>query len=108
MKTLSMALALVGLLAAAARAQEEPKKPSMVCKDGVCTEPAAPPEKGKDTLPPSERAPIAYEPATGLVYRSATDTVILYGLLDITLSSIDNVNARRDRKVGYQTSGFSG
>jgi predicted porin len=45
---------------------------------------------------------------TGLSYRTATDTVGLYGLLDITLSGITNADANGDLKVGYQTSWFSG
>ena len=89
------ALAVLGVAASAAQAQEEPKKP-MVCKDGVCTEPAAEKPKAGD----GESA--------GLAYRTATDTVVLYGLLDITLSSLSNANTSGDTRVGYQTSWFSG
>src|ERR1700716_1679189 len=73
-------LAVLGVVATRAHAQEKPK----------------PPEGGEGG---------GY---TGLSYRTATDTVALYGLLDITLSGITNANARGDTKVGYQTSWFSG
>ena len=73
------ALAVLGVVATTAHAQEKPK--------------------------PAEGGEGGY---TGLAYRTATDTVVLYGLLDITLSGITNADARGDTKLGYQTSWFSG
>jgi predicted porin len=119
MKTSLMTLAIFFAVAAAAGAQESPakpaagapatpdvgapntppKKPSMVCTDGVCVE-TAPPK--------AEKSAVGYEAGTGLQYKSATDTVTLYGLLDITLSTMDNANAAGQRKWGYQVSWFSG
>ena len=72
-------LAVLGVVATTAHAQEKPK--------------------------PAEGGEGGY---TGLSYRTATDTVALYGLLDITLSGITNADARGDTKLGYQTSWFSG
>lgn len=91
-------VAVLGVVASAAHAQEQPKKPS-ICQGGVCTE-------GNET--PAEKPSVDTEAGTGLAYRSPTDTVVLYGLLDITLSSQTNANASLDTKVGYQTSWFSG
>jgi predicted porin len=81
MNRIVTALAVLGVVATSAHAQEKPK----------------PAEGGGEGG--------GY---TGLSYRSATDTVALYGLLDITLSGITNADARGDWKWGYQTSWFSG
>jgi predicted porin len=78
MKRFVTALAVFSLVAGTAHAQEKPK-----------------PADGEGGY-------------TGLAYRTATDTVVLYGLLDITLSGITNANANGDKKIGYQTSWFSG
>ena len=61
------ALAVLGVVATTAHAEEKPK--------------------------PAEGGEGGY---TGLAYRTATDTVVLYGLLDITLSGITNA----DEKTG--------
>ncbi len=48
-------------------------------------------------------------PGSGLIFQiTPADTVTLYGLLDITLSTISNANTNGDRKTGYQVSWFSG
>jgi predicted porin len=78
MKRFVTALAVFSLVAGTAHAQEKPK-----------------PAEGEGGY-------------TGLAYRTATDTVVLYGLLDITLSGITNADANGDKKIGYQTSWFSG
>jgi predicted porin len=78
-----------------------PKKPSMVCTDGVCVE--TPPAKAAEKSPS-----VGYQAGSGLQYKSATDTVTLYGLLDITLGTADHATAKDDRRIGYQTSWFSG
>lgn len=120
MKPSLMTIALACTAAAGAGAQQNPKpvdapssvdagaprtpppKPGMICKDGVCVEQApAKEEKG-------EKASAGYTPGTGLQYKSATDDVTLYGLLDITLSSNDHQDATGARRNGYQTSWFSG
>ncbi|GAC1536266.1 MAG: porin [Myxococcales bacterium] len=124
MKTSLMTLALLCAVAAAAGAQENPPakpaaetpatpeagapkgtstKPSMVCTDGVCVE--TPKAKAAE-----KTSSVGYQPGTGLQYKSATDTVTLYGLLDITLGTADHVTPlpRDDRRIGFQTSYFSG
>src|SRR5881628_2406048 len=75
------ALAVLGVVTMAAHAQETQEKPK--------------PAEG-------EGGP------TGLAYHSATDTVVLYGLLDVTISNITNADASGHQKFGYQTSWFSG
>ncbi len=46
--------------------------------------------------------------AQGLTLASGGNAVTLYGLLDITVSSVDHADAAGHRKVGYQTAWFSG
>jgi hypothetical protein len=70
-------LAMLGMVATTAYAQEKPK----------------PAEGGEGG---------GY---TGLSYRTASDTVALYGLLDITLSGITNANVRGDTKLGTKPRG---
>ena len=51
----------------------------------------------------------ANDVGTGITFQvTPADSVTLYGLLDITLSSISNSNAKGDRKTGYQVAWFSG
>ncbi len=51
---------------------------------------------------------VAYEPGVGLRFKAPRTTVVLYGILEPTLSTVDNANARGDRQTGYQVSWFSG
>lgn len=44
----------------------------------------------------------------GLTYASGNSAITLYGLLDITASTVDHANAAGARKTGYQTAWFSG
>ena len=44
----------------------------------------------------------------GLTYKTPTDVVTLYGLLDITASSKNNADAKGNRLSNYQVSWFSG
>src|ERR1700694_719854 len=51
----------------------------------------------------------ATDVGTGITFQvTPADSVTLYGLLDITLSSISNSNAKGDRKTGYQVAWCSG
>ena len=51
----------------------------------------------------------ANDVGSGITFQvTPADSVTLYGLLDITLSTISNANAKGDRKTGYQTPWFSG
>jgi predicted porin len=112
MKRSLMTIGVLCALAASARAQEETTKPP------PSSQPALPPAPLPENAPPTpsgekrsteRREPtISAEPGTGLTYKSATDTVTLYGLLDITISAINHANAKGDWFVGYQTSWFSG
>ncbi|HEX9392057.1 MAG TPA: porin [Usitatibacteraceae bacterium] len=44
----------------------------------------------------------------GLTFASGSSAITLYGLLDITASTIDHADAAGHRKTGYQTAWFSG
>jgi predicted porin len=44
----------------------------------------------------------------GLTYKSPTTTVTLYGLLDVTASTINHADAKGARLTSYQTAWFSG
>src|SRR5258708_3701368 len=84
MKKLLMTLAVFGA-AAAARAQEEPKKPSIVCVEGKCNEPAS--EASKE---PGERF------LENLKFE-------VYGIADIALLYRDNMATNgKDNKGGLQ------
>jgi predicted porin len=51
----------------------------------------------------------ANDVGTGITFQvTPADSVTLYGLLDITLSTISNSDAKGDRKTGYQVAWFSG
>ncbi len=45
---------------------------------------------------------------SGLSYQKGGSIVTLYGLIDVTVSSINNANAKGDRLTSYQTAWFSG
>src|SRR5258708_8266613 len=84
MKKLLMTLAVLGA-AAAARAQEEPKKPSIVCVEGKCNEPAS--EASKE---PGERF------LENLKFE-------VYGIADIALLYRDNMATNgKDNKGGLR------
>ena len=53
------------------------------------------------------RVPAAASPG-GLSYQSGANVVTLYGLIDVTVSSINNANAKGQRVTSYQTAWFSG
>ncbi len=85
MKKLLMTLAVFGA-AAAARAQEEPKKPSIVCIEGKCNEPAP----AEATREPGERF------LENLKFE-------VYGIADIALLYRDNIATNgKDNKAGLQ------
>ena len=46
--------------------------------------------------------------ASGINYQKGGSIVTLYGLIDVTISSINNANAKGDRLTSYQTAWFSG
>jgi predicted porin len=51
----------------------------------------------------------ANDVGSGITFQvTPADSVTLYGLLDITLSTISNANAKGGRKTGYQVAWFSG
>jgi predicted porin len=53
--------------------------------------------------------PNATGPGTGLTYTSGANSVTLYGLLDVTLSHVDHLNAAGDSRTSYHPSPwFSG
>src|ERR1700681_189019 len=65
---------------------------------------SAPPQTAAERL-----VAAANDVGSGITFQvTPADSVTLYGLLDITLSSITNANAKGDRKTGYQVSWFSG
>src|ERR1700738_3123115 len=65
---------------------------------------SAPPQTAAERL-----VAAANDVGSGITFQvTPADSVTLYGLLDITLSSISNANAKGDRKTGYQVSWFSG
>src|SRR5260370_37741930 len=84
MKKLLMTLAVFGA-AAAARAQEEPKKPSIVCLEGKCSEPAPAPSK---------------EPGERFLENLKFE---VYGIADIAVLYRDNIATNgKDNKAGLQ------
>jgi len=65
---------------------------------------SAPPQTAAERL-----VAAANDVGTGITFQvTPADSVTLYGLLDITLSTISNANAKGGRKTGYQTAWFSG
>src|SRR5260370_26930912 len=84
MKKLLMTLAVFGA-AAAARAQEEPKKPSIVCLEGKCSDPAPAPSK---------------EPGERFLENLKFE---VYGIADIAVLYRDNIATNgKDNKAGVQ------
>ena len=66
--------------------------------------PSAPPQTAAERL-----VAAANDVGSGITFQvTPADSVTLYGLLDITLSTISNSNATGDRKTGYQVAWFSG
>ncbi len=65
---------------------------------------SAPPQTAAERL-----VAAANDVGSGITFQvTPADSVTLYGLLDITLSTISNANAKGGRKTGYQTAWFSG
>jgi predicted porin len=65
---------------------------------------SAPPQTAAERL-----VAAANDVGSGITFQvTPADSVTLYGLLDITLSTISNSNAKGDRKTGYQVAWFSG
>lgn len=78
MRNCLLVFAVLGAVATAAHAQaEEPKKPSMVCKDGVCSEPVPPKATAAATAASSDEYP-------NLKFG-------VYGIADLALLYRDNV-----------------
>ncbi len=54
------------------------------------------------------QAEVARTPGSGISYKSGGSEVTLYGLIDVTVSSVDNANAKNQRLTTFQTPWFSG
>lgn len=62
----------------------------------------------KETANKVASSAFAYQPGEGIGYKSATDSIKLYGLLDLTATSTSNANAKGQRLTTFQTPWFSG
>lgn len=51
---------------------------------------------------------IAYQPGVGVRFKTPKTTIVLYGIVEPTLSYVNNANDKGDNRVGFQVSWWSG
>jgi predicted porin len=68
---------------------------------------AAPPALEKDTGP-AATSPVRKEDVQGFTIKAADGTLTVYGLIDLTLGTQDNMNATGGRQTGFRTAWLSG
>jgi predicted porin len=106
-------------VASVAWAENPPDRPVETQADTPKTQaepPKVPPEapKAQGGAPASSEVKIglisdvSYEPGVGVRYKNPKTTLVLYGLIEPTLGTVDNVDDAKDRQTGMQVSWFSG
>jgi predicted porin len=98
------------LLAVTASAQTPPETPAAAPATAAPTAaPATPPESAALTKEAAAAAPVKKgEAPSGYTIKVGADTLNIYGLIDATIGTEDNMNATGGRQTGFRTAWFSG